>query len=101
MSWETVFFRAVFVLVLVGISFHLRPFHWSGISSAILGAGLGIAIVAFEMRLERASLKRLIGGAAGSILGILGALMISHLIGVTSIDKPALSFIQLLILLLM
>ena len=101
MSWEIVLFRAVFVLVLVGLSFHLRPFHWSGISSALLGAGLGIAIVSFEIRLERASLRRLIGAAAGSILGILGAVMISRLLEVSSIDKAAVSFFQLVLLLLM
>jgi len=101
MTWEMVFFRAVFVLVLVGLSFHLRPFHLSGISSALLGAGLGIAIVGFEIRLERASLRRLIGAAVGSILGILGAVMISRLLQISSIDKAAISFVQLVILLLM
>jgi len=101
MTWEMVFFRAVFVLVLVGLSFHLRPFQLSGISSALLGAGLGIAIVGFEIRLERASLRRLIGAAVGSILGILGAVMISRLLQISSIDKAAISFVQLVILLLM
>jgi uncharacterized protein YacL len=53
------------------------------------------------MRLEKTSLKRLIGAALGSILGILGALMISHLLNVTSIDRNSLSFLQVVLLLLM
>jgi uncharacterized protein YacL len=101
MTWEMLIFRVVFVLVLVGLSFHFRPFHWSGISSALLGAGLGIAIVGFEIRLEKASLRRLIGAAAGSILGILGAMMVSRLLEGSAIDKTAVSFVQLVVLLLM
>jgi uncharacterized protein YacL len=57
--------------------------------------------VFFEIRLEQASLKRLIGAAVGSILGILGALMMSHLLNLTAIDKSALSFFQVSLLLLM
>jgi uncharacterized protein YacL len=53
------------------------------------------------MRLERASLKRLIGAAAGSILGILGALMMSYMLNMASIEKGTLSFIQVTLLMLM
>jgi uncharacterized protein YacL len=55
----------------------------------------------FEVRLEKASLKRLMGAAFGSILGILGALMISHLLSLTAIDKSVSSFFQVALLLLM
>jgi uncharacterized protein YacL len=53
------------------------------------------------MRLEKASLKRLIGAGAGSIFGILGALMISHLLSMTALDKVSLSYLQVTLLLLM
>jgi uncharacterized protein YacL len=53
------------------------------------------------MRLEKASLKRLIGAGAGSIFGILGALMISHLLSITALDKVSLSYLQVTLLLLM
>src|SRR5215467_9043296 len=39
-----------------------------------------IRIVFFETRIRKASLKTLIGGAVGSILGILGATLIGYLI---------------------
>ncbi len=103
MSFEMAVVRIVFMLTLATASYHLRPFHLSAASSIILGLILGVAFVFFEMRLERTSLKRLIGAAAGSILGILGALMISHLLELTQIDKTStsLSFINIGILLLM
>ncbi len=66
-----------------------------------LGLLLGLFFIFFEIRLEKASLKRLLGAAFGSILGILGALMISHLLSMTAIDKAANSFFQVTLLLLM
>ena len=43
-------------------------------------AGIAVAIILFEMRIRRASLKTLIGAAVGSILGIVGAYLIGSLI---------------------
>jgi uncharacterized protein YacL len=93
--------RAIFVIVLSAVSYHLRPFHWSATNSGLLGIGLGILFVFFEMRLQRASLTRLIGAVIGSTVGILAAFIISHLLSLTSIDKHSLSFIQVTLLLLM
>ncbi len=101
MSWEMGGVRAVFVVVLIAAAIHLHPFGLSQIVSGILGLALGIFFIFFEMRLEEASLKRLLGAAFGSILGILGALMISHLLNLTSIDRTSSSFIQVTLLLLM
>jgi uncharacterized protein YacL len=101
MPWEMWAVRAIFVLVLSAASYHLQPFHLSSWPAALLGAGLGLFFVFFEIRLEQASLKRLIGAAVGSILGILGALMIGHLLNLTSIDRNLLSFFQVTLLLLM
>ncbi|MEO7538449.1 MAG: TRAM domain-containing protein [Pyrinomonadaceae bacterium] len=54
--------------------------------SAGLGGVIALLIIAFEMRVRRASLKTLIGAAVGSILGIMGAFLIGVLI---SIQKEA------------
>jgi uncharacterized protein YacL len=94
-------FRAIFVIVITTATIHLRPFGMSGIKSAVLGLVLGSLFVLFELRLEKASLKRLVGAAFGSILGILGALMISHLLSLTAIDKGISSFLQINLLMLM
>ncbi len=101
MSWEMAIVRIVFVVVIIAASVHLRPFQLSSYASALLGASLGIVFVLFEARLEKASLKRLIGAAAGSILGILGALMMSHMLNMATIERSTLSFIQVSLLLLM
>ncbi len=101
MSWEMAGVRTIFILAIIAATYHLRPLGLSGLKSAILGLALAVFFVYFEIRLERASLKRLIGAAIGSILGILGALMISHLLNVTSLDRGAVSFLQIVLLLLM
>ncbi len=101
MSWEMGVVRLVFIIILIAVSYHLRPFQLSVLNSILVGALIGLFFVFVEMRLEKASLKRLIGAAVGSILGILGALMISHLLNITSIDKNSLSFVQVSLLLLM
>src|SRR5207237_3081155 len=72
MSVEMVVLRAIFILVLIAASYHLRPFHLSPAYSLLLGALLGALFVAFEIRLEKASLKRLIGAVFGFIPAILG-----------------------------
>jgi uncharacterized protein YacL len=90
--------RAVFVLVLVIVSYHLHPFHWSSGESSLFGAAIGILLVAFEMRLQKAGVNRLIGAAIGFTAGILVALMAGHLLSLTSVDKYSLSYIQVALL---
>jgi uncharacterized protein YacL len=101
MSWEMGTVRVIFLIIITAVARHLHPFGLSNISSVALGLLLGLFFILFEIRLEQASLKRLLGAAFGSILGILGALMISHLLSLTAIDKSANSFVQLTLLLLM
>src|SRR5215831_14623327 len=71
--------RVIFVLVLSGCAYFLHPFHSGGPSllSGLGGLLLGFCIILFEIRLENVSLKRLIGAAFGSVLGIFGAFLMS------------------------
>ncbi len=72
--------RILFVLVLAVAAFSLQPFGLQGTLRPLAfaaGAILGFGIVLFEIRLKQVSLKRLIGAAVGSILGIVGAFLIS------------------------
>jgi uncharacterized protein YacL len=101
MSWEMVGVRIVFLFVVILASFQLHPFGLQRFPAALLGAVLGTFFIFFEMRLERASLKRLIGAATGSILGIAGALMIGHLLSMTSLESSNLSFLDVTLLFLM
>jgi uncharacterized protein YacL len=92
--------RAIFVLVLAASAYALAPFERFGISRWLCaGSGLllGIGIIFFEIRLEAVSLKRLIGAAFGSILGIIGAFVMS-LVLARAAPEP---FLQVCLLLLM
>ena len=91
-TWEAIVIRALLVLGLAGASYHLRPFQLNLSASVALGAILGIVGVLVEIRLERASLKKLIGAVVGSMLGILLALMASHLLFMTAIEEKSVSF---------
>lgn len=100
MKWDVLIIRIGFVALLVLLGYQLNPFEraqrfgFSDIESdvmrrslsAALGFIIGLIIIAFEMRVRRASLKTLIGAAVGSILGIMGAFLIGVLI---SIQKEA------------
>ncbi|MBI4442968.1 MAG: TRAM domain-containing protein [Acidobacteria bacterium] len=99
MDWLAV--RVVFLLILLVASYYLQPFGLGRWLSGVTGVLLGIAILLFEMRLNRASLKRLIGAAAGSILGIIGAYLMSLILSQSVFPRNTISFLQLFVMLLM
>jgi len=69
--------RTLFVAVLACAAFFLHPFNLDGPVAAAVGAVVGGGVVLFEFRIRQVSLKKLIGAAFGSVLGILGAYLIS------------------------
>jgi len=93
--------RTIFALTLTVAAYYTQPFGFTGIYTIFLGLGSALGIIYFEHRLKRASLKRLIGAAVGSIMGIVGAFLISHMLTATVFDTNSLSFIKLFILFLM
>ncbi|HYO91440.1 MAG TPA: TRAM domain-containing protein [Pyrinomonadaceae bacterium] len=58
----------------------MHPVKNDRVVSAAVAAVIAIAIIFFEIRIRRASLKTLIGAAVGSIMGITGAYLIGSLI---------------------
>ncbi len=90
--------RLIFVLVISGCAYYFQPFQIRPPFAIAAGIALGGAIILFEMRLERVSLKRLIGAAFGSILGIFGAFLMSLMLGRINADQGTLHFLQLFIL---
>ena len=94
--------RALFVLILTAAAWFLQPFGLTAPAAGIVGIVLGIVIVFFEVRLKQVSLKRLIGAAVGSVLGILGAFLIALVIAwALPGAHGSVPFLQLFILLLM
>jgi uncharacterized protein YacL len=94
---DLVIVRLIFILVLGVSAYALDPFNLSPWIAGAGGAVLGACIILFEIRLEKVSLKRLIGAAIGSVLGIVGAYFMSLVLGPAT-HQP---FIQVAILLLM
>jgi uncharacterized protein YacL len=75
--FDLVIVRIIFIAVLTATAFALRPFSAQPWQAAAGGVLFGLCIIFFEMRLEKVTLKRLIGAAAGSVLGIIGAFLMS------------------------
>ena len=99
--WDMLAFRAIFTIICTAAGFHFQPFGLSGLYGALAGFLFSIAVVLFELRLRKASLRRLIGAAIGSILGILGAYLISLIFTHTTIPVSTRSFFSLAIFLVM
>ena len=94
--------RFVFVSVLTITGYFLAPFSLKPVASAAIGLALGIVIILFEIRVKRVSLKRLIGAATGSVLGIFGAFLMSLVLGRTSPQSSStIPFLQVSLLLWM
>src|ERR1700733_2905054 len=71
-TWlDQLFVRMVFTTACVAAGYHFHPFSLMPLAAAIVGLLFSLAVFLFEIRLRRASLRRLIGAAVGSILGIL------------------------------
>jgi uncharacterized protein YacL len=80
MRFDVVILRVVFAAFLVIAGYVLHPIPGRRLFSIGAAAMIAVAIVLFEVRIRRASLKTLIGAAVGSILGIVGAYLIGSLI---------------------
>jgi len=93
--------RLIFVAVCVGAGFHFRPFSLTREYASLAGLLFALAVIMFELRLRRASLRRLIGAAIGSILGILGAYFTSLIFTHTSMPESTRSFFSLAVFLVM
>ena len=77
MRFDVVLIRLIFTGILFGAGWWLHPLPGHPAISALVAGLVGMAIIFFEMRIRRSSLKTLIGAAVGSILGIVGAYLIA------------------------
>ena len=80
MRTNVILIRLVFTAILVAAGYVLHPVQGPRLISAGVAAFIAFAIIFFELRIRRASLKTLIGAAVGSIMGIVGAYLIGSLI---------------------
>src|ERR1035437_4571596 len=98
---DIIFVRLLFVIVVAVTCFVIEPFGLTRNADAGVGALLGAAIVVFEWKLRRVSLKRLIGAAIGSFLGICGAYLFALVVRSSIPEGHTQSFLQILVMLLM
>jgi uncharacterized protein YacL len=99
---DIILVRTIFALVLTFAAYYIKPFGLTNVPALIiLGLLSALGIIYFEHRLKTATLKRLIGAAVGSTMGIIGAVLISHILTTTEFNTNSLSFIKLFILSLM
>jgi uncharacterized protein YacL len=112
MQADIILIRAVFIVIFVIAGYLIQPIPeevgrelgipgGSRSISAMTGALLAGGIIFFELRIRRASLKTLIGAAAGSILGIIGSTMIGFLVTAQPWDQSVKSFLTLTLTLFM
>jgi uncharacterized protein YacL len=90
--------RGLFIAVLGCAAFFLHPLGQQGFAAAGIGVLAGIGVVIFEVRIQKVSLKRLIGAAFGSVLGILGAYLISLVLGRLPVHSSTIGFLQVALL---
>jgi uncharacterized protein YacL len=99
--WDHLMVRIIFSLACIAAGYHFHPFGLSNLVAAGVGLLFSISVFLFEMRLQRASLRRLIGAAIGSILGILGSYLMGLVLERTSIPEGSRSFLDVALLLVM
>jgi uncharacterized protein YacL len=99
--WDQLVVRGVFGTACVAAGYHFHPFGLSRSTAALVGLLFSISVFLFEIRLQRASLRRLIGAAVGSILGIIGAYLMGLVISQTTIPEDSRSFLDIAVLLVM
>lgn len=98
---DVVLIRLLFVLFVGFTCYRIQPFGLPSNFDAGVGVLIGTAIIIFEWRLRVMSLKRLIGAAIGSILGIVGAYLFALVIRNSIPPSPTQSFLQILVMLVM
>jgi uncharacterized protein YacL len=98
---DIVFVRLLFIIVVGATCFVIEPFALTRLWDGLVGLGIGGAIVLFEWKLRMVSLKRLIGAAIGSLLGICGAYLFALVIRSSVPEGHTQSFLQILVMLLM
>jgi uncharacterized protein YacL len=99
--WDQLLVRMIFAVACVAAGYHFHPFGLTPYIDAAIGLVFAVSVFLFEIRLRRASLRRLIGAAIGSIMGIFGAYLMGLVLAWTSIPDGSRSFLDVALLLVM
>src|SRR2546430_6463996 len=84
-----------FLLACTGaVSYTVKPFGLGGLQAGGVGILIGLVVLFAELRLRRAALSGLLGGAFGAVLGVFAALLVTLVISRTDEPEPTKSFLE-------
>jgi uncharacterized protein YacL len=93
-AWGFWVVRLFLTVCTAAVSYTLGPFGLRGMPAAGVGALLALAVLLAELRLRRAALSGLLGGAFGTVLGMFAALLVTLVVARTSESEPTKTFLE-------
>src|SRR6266849_3404121 len=93
-AWDFWVVRAFLLSCTGAVSYTMGPFGLRGLPAAGVGFLIGLVVLLAELRLRRAALSGLLGGAFGAILGVFAALLVTLVISRTDEPEPTKSFLE-------
>jgi len=93
--------RIAFFLLLSSVCYFFRPMGLNAWASALVGAAVAALVLVLEQRVRALSPSRLVGAAAGALLGVLGALLVSLVLRISLPHGQAQSLLEIVLLLLL
>jgi uncharacterized protein YacL len=93
-GWDFWAVRVFLVACTGAVSYTLGPFGLRGLPAAGVGFLIALVVWLAELRLRRAALSGLLGGAFGAVLGVFAALLVTLVISRTDEPEPTKSFLE-------
>ena len=93
-SWDFWAARIALVGLTSLLCYSLAPFGLHGLTAAGLGFFMAMLILLAELRLRRAEISGVLGGAIGAVFGLLAALLVTLVISHTAEPEPTRSFLE-------
>src|SRR6266404_1781972 len=93
-GWDFWVVRAFLVACTGAVSYTWGPFGLRGLPAASVGLLIALVVLLAELRLRRAALSGLLGGAFGAVLGVFAALLVTLVISRTDEPEPTKSFLE-------
>jgi|SRR5579871_3125410 uncharacterized protein YacL len=86
--------RAALVVCIVVIAAAWQPFGLSKLPAVGMALIVGILLVLTELQLQKSEATSVVGGVAGTILGILAALLVTLIVSRTAEPEPTKTFLE-------
>src|SRR6266403_473497 len=93
-GWDFWVVRAFLVACTGAVSYTLGPLGLRGLPAAGMGFLIALVVLLAELRLRRAALSGLLGGAFGAVLGVFAALLVTLVVSRTDEPEPTKSFLE-------